>query len=134
MNRSALALVVLVGCGAARSPTAEIGALDLTDTRTPEAIRALMPSTEPGVRLCYEAELAATPTLAGRVVASFIIEQDGSVASARISSNGLTPSGAAADRVSACIRREVGLLHFPTGDSRVGVNYPYDLATTGTPL
>jgi len=137
---SALALFgSLASCGAAApreaAPTpaieqaADAGAPTPTGTLSRQSIRVTIRTSLGDVRACYEHGLAGERNLAGRVIISFIIGADGTVATSQIMTNDLRPTGEIADGVSECIREVVSRLRFerPSGGGVVGVNYPFVL-------
>ncbi len=75
------------------------------------------------IRHCYREGLSDAPTLAGRVVIRFVIEEGGSVSTAEIAHSSL---GHAA--VEGCITTAVQGWRFPTGDKVTSVTYPLSLS------
>lgn len=77
------------------------------------------------VRRCYNRGLVADPTLAGRVVIHFVIDERGKVASALVSETDLDD-----EQVGKCIAAATKGWTFPKADGagRVVVNYPFVLS------
>jgi TonB family protein len=90
-----------------------------------EVIRRVIRRHIGAVQRCYEQGLAADPTLAGRVVVSFIISPTGAVPAATVSESSL--SGPRSEAVTACIVTQVRTWTFPApdGGGTVSVNYPF---------
>lgn len=79
----------------------------------------------PEIRLCYTAERAKDPTLAGSMIEKFVIARDGHVSSATTKSS--TMSNA---ELESCVSRRFLQLRFPEpeGGGIVIVSYPLDFA------
>lgn len=73
------------------------------------------------IKACYESELTQTPTLEGRIVTQFTINQRGAVEDVKLLSLNVTnPS------FEQCIKREVGTWVFPKPETgKVVVSYPF---------
>ena len=76
------------------------------------------------VKICYERELAAQPTLAGRVTIKFIILGTGAVQMAAVAESTIGDAN-----VESCIAQAVRRWRFPEPDGGgiVIVTYPFDL-------
>ena len=90
----------------------------------PEAIQRVVRQNFGRFRMCYEANLKASPSLQGRVSVKFVIDRSGAVAVAQDAGSDL-PS---ADTI-ACIVRAFGSLSFPQPEGGiVTVVYPLVLS------
>jgi TonB family protein len=106
-----------------KSGTAKVhGSLEADEIRRP--VKAVIAK----VRACYEKELAADPSLAGRIVVSWVIDSDGTVRSASVKDSTM---GSA--KVESCIVKVVKALRFPApvGGGVVAVTYPFVFASSG---
>lgn len=76
----------------------------------------------PDVRGCYEAELARSPELAGRLVAQFVIDPAGAIC--HVESPDLLPAFAP---VFTCIANDMRTWQFPPpmGGGALIINYPF---------
>jgi hypothetical protein len=74
------------------------------------------------IRYCYEKELLAKPSLAGTVMASFVISPGGAVMGSRASG--------VDDAVASCVAGVVSAIAFPNPGSPVQVNYPFIFRNT----
>lgn len=74
------------------------------------------------VRYCYQRELGANPTLAGKITVRFVIAQDGSVRSAETKSSTMNNAS-----VEACLNAAFLQLRFPEprGNGIVIASYPF---------
>lgn len=66
--------------------SANYGKFNLSNVRgrlPPPVIQRIVRENFAGMRACYEAGLAKTPTLKGKITTRFVIERDGSVSSAQ---------------------------------------------------
>ncbi|HET6582463.1 MAG TPA: AgmX/PglI C-terminal domain-containing protein, partial [Nannocystaceae bacterium] len=74
------------------------------------------------IRACYETQLSTSPTLAGKVVVSFVIDPDGAVKSSSLKES--TMGNADVDR---CVLKAVKAMAFPkpVGGGVVAVTYPF---------
>jgi hypothetical protein len=88
---------------------------------TADEINRVVKSRAGIVRACYQKELNRSPDLAGKVIVTFVIGEDGTVKSATIAA-GSTLSDAA---VTDCIRSNVLRLRFPPKGTRSTVTYPF---------
>ena len=72
-------------------------------------------------RYCYQRSLTKNPDLAGKVTISFVIAQDGTVATAQVESSTLD-----SEEVESCIAQRWKRMQFPapTGGGIVKVTYP----------
>ena len=84
-------------------------------------VRRVVGKTDAKLRACYETELVAKPTLAGTVVASFLIDVKGKVHEA--TATGVDPA------VASCIAGIIKTLQFPaSGDkTKTQVNLPFSM-------
>lgn len=73
------------------------------------------------IRLCYDRALPANPRLKGKIVMAFIIEPDGSVSIARVSTSNMDH-----EDVEDCIAETFRAIRFPepAGGGIVSVKYP----------
>jgi hypothetical protein len=86
-------------------------------------VRAVVRSSFPRLRACYEAALSKDPTLAGHVKARIVIGSEGRVASVAADSSNLP------DPVVRCVLDELGKLVFPRPDGgSLTVLYPVAFA------
>jgi hypothetical protein len=85
-------------------------------------IRRRMRANFPKFVVCYEAALAKTPGIAGRVVVKFTLDKDGYVVDSTAQT---TPEMAA---VGACIAKVVAKIRFPAYGGSVVVSYPFNFA------
>jgi hypothetical protein len=81
------------------------------------------------IKYCYEKELNGHADLDGKLVISWLIAQDGSVATTSILQNTLV-DGAVGD----CVSRVIARLKFPSprGGGTVAVTYPFVFSTSGS--
>lgn len=86
-----------------------------------EAIRSVVQTGSSKFKACYEMALRRNPTLQGRVVVSFAIQADGSVAEAKIAQTTLQDT-----EVGDCLLHTFRALRFPkpSGQGVVRVTYP----------
>lgn len=87
-----------------------------------EVIRRVILSHRVQIRYCYEKQLAANPSLAGKVSIEFVIAADGRVTTARVAEQTL-----ADPEVGRCIQSKVRTWTFPKpkGGGVVVVTYPF---------
>jgi Ca-activated chloride channel family protein len=114
------------GSGAGRSshktspPQVRGGATNVSGRLAPELIQRIVRSNYGRFRLCYEQGLVRNPSLEGRVVVRFIIDQSGSVAHATNSGSTLPDS-----QVVQCVVQAFPRLSFPEVEGgTVTVVYP----------
>ncbi len=114
------------GSGAGRSshktspPQVRGGASNISGRLAPELIQRIVRSNYGRFRFCYEQGLARNPSLEGRVVVRFIIDQSGSVAHATNSGSTLPDS-----QVVQCVVQAFPRLSFPEVEGgTVTVVYP----------
>ncbi len=105
---------------ASEEPRAPQAAPARPATLTAEAVRAGLKMQMGRVRACYERALKNEPGLAGRLVVSWEIQQDGTVRDAILLIDGLGRKA-----VSACVLRTVEDLRFGTSRSGLEVEYPF---------
>ncbi len=88
-----------------------------------EAIEAVVRGRLDAIRGCYEGRLKRNKRLAGKLVVSFTIAQDGSVSSAEIASSELSDV-----KVGSCVTEQVLGMTFPAprGAEELAVNYPFE--------
>ena len=90
-----------------------------TGTLTTEEIRKAMRAGTPGLKRCYDAELAKDPAFEARVVVRFVISPTGRIGSATLTS----PSGRTA--MDSCLLSTLRKLVFPKPHGgAVTVSYP----------
>ena len=114
---------------AALTATASIdgGARPRVSGLSPQAIVAVVRSHATAVRACYEIELQKNPDLKGGLQVAFVINADGSVASASIASSTLANA-----RVEACVVRQVKSWTFPPADVSTNVgSFPFKFGVGG---
>lgn len=86
-----------------------------------EQIRRVITRRRAAFRYCYEKRLQKAPTLEGKVVVSFTIQRNGSVAGARIASSTMKDA-----EVEACLLKATSRLRFPKPKGgTVVVSYPF---------
>ena len=109
----------------ADSDVADDGAGDSGDTRTTEAIAAVIKANRDKPRACYEKVQKDVPNLRGDVVIRFVINPDGTVKTAEVNEARTTLKEAA---VSSCIVEAISALTFPesTRGMETKVNYPFN--------
>ena len=114
------------GTGAGRAshktspPQVRGGATNVSGRLAPELIQRIVRSNYGRFRLCYEQGLARNPSLEGRVVVRFLIDQSGSVAHAANSGSTLPDS-----QVVQCVVQAFPRLSFPEVEGgTVTVVYP----------
>lgn len=73
------------------------------------------------IRGCYQRELRRTPTLAGELLMSFVVQRDGTVGSATVKRSSINNVA-----VETCVREQFLLMKFakPPGNQTISVNYP----------
>lgn len=104
-----------------RSPTLRQGSVQSSGPLPPEVITRIVRQNFGRFRLCYENGLRSEPALHGRVVTSFVIRADGSVANVADGGSDLPNKD-----VVACIARSFQNLSFPNPENGgvVKVSYP----------
>jgi hypothetical protein len=119
----------LVGVNSGGSaPTLRQGPVVVKGSLPPEVVQRIVRQNYGRIRLCYEASLRSSPTLAGRVTTRFAIGRDGTVTSVADAGSTL------ADKtVVSCIERAFNSLSFPQPENNttVTVVYSVDLAPNG---
>lgn len=93
----------------------------VTGALAPELVRRVMHRQLPKLNYCYEARLKSVPTLAGSVVAEFVIDKYGKVVSVK-TSEGTLPD----EPTRACVAKAIMAVEFPEpkGSGIVTVKYP----------
>lgn len=112
----------------ARTPRVRAGTAEVNGGLSPAVVRRVIRRHRNEVRYCYESALNQAPDLEGRLVLQFVINEQGRVASAAITSG----STLADNRVRECVRRAAARWTFPApeGGAEVRVTYPYILSST----
>lgn len=85
----------------------------------PEVIHRIVRRNLPRIRACYEMRLKAVPTLSGKVVVSFEIDEKGATRSVRADEGTITD-----EPMRTCIAKAFGTLAFPTPTAVTRVKYP----------
>jgi TonB family protein len=118
-----------LGTRQARPPEIIIGHAEVRGTLDKEIIRRIIRRHMNEVRFCYEQGLARQPSLAGRLVVSFMISPKGQVMSSLMQSATFN-----APSVSSCVVQAVKRWDFPapTGGGLVQVSYPFQFAPAGS--
>ena len=78
------------------------------------------------IRYCYQREAAKIPSLSGKITFKFVIEKDGVVSQVSVKKTTMPAEGGTA--VSACIKKQLKTLKFPTGNSITIVSYPFSFS------
>lgn len=95
-----------------------------TGTLDKNIIRRYVRRNLPQIQYCYERELLAQPTLAGRIDVRFFISPDGTVTSAAADGMGRA--------VSECVEQVIKRIRFPKPvGGGVTVNYPFRFQSAG---
>ncbi len=96
------------------------------DLPAKELIRNAVKSHSDEVKVCYETALKKAPTLAGRVVLTWVVDRKGVARNIEITENGLGRS-----KVAECIAGRLKKWAFPksVGDELVTVSYPWVFKT-----
>lgn len=95
----------------------------------PEEIRRVVRERLDAMGACYEGARKGDPALAGQVVVSFHIREDGSVHGAAASSPSIQDGG-----LLRCFEAAAGSLAFPTSEAgAIEVIYPFELDPTPAP-
>lgn len=81
------------------------------------------------IQACYQRELAATPTLVGRIVVAMTIEESGAVEGVHVSDSSMTGG----DRVGACVVRVIDDYAFHPGATGGSVTYRFPLVFEPAP-
>jgi len=78
------------------------------------------------IRECYQRELRRSPTLAGELMMSFVVQRDGTVGSATVKRSSINNAA-----VEACVREQFLMMKFtqPPGNQTISVNYPIVFAS-----
>lgn len=93
----------------------------------PKQITAAIKSRLPGIKQCYEQALKRNPKLAGKIVITFVIDENGRVAEARVDSDSLGDG-----QVASCIAGLVKRVRFPKPDSgTVQASFPFVFTPAG---
>jgi hypothetical protein len=114
--------------GGGTNPSLRQGPTEVKGPLPVEIVQRIVRQNFGRFRLCYEAGLRQSPTLAGRVTTSFEIGRDGAVTTSKDAGSSL------ADKtVVACITRGFGLLSFPQPENgaKVTVTFSIDLTPNG---
>ena len=114
-----------VGGGMVTLPRGEEETGDGTGTLPPEVIQRIVRQHLSAIRYCYERELAETPDLAGKIVLSWTIAEDGSVLHAGVASTTMNSQA-----VESCMTAQVRRWKFPSPNGgHVSVRYPFIFKT-----
>lgn len=99
-----------------------------TEGLSREEIQRVLARVMRRIKHCYETELQADPSLAGKLVTTWTIAPSGLVDGARVLESGL-----ASERVGGCVVRVIARLQFPApaGGGQVFVTYPFVFETAG---
>jgi hypothetical protein len=118
-----------LGTRHAHPPEIIIGHAEVRGTLDKEIIRRIIRRHMNEVRFCYEQGLTHQPSLAGRLVVSFMISPKGEVMSSLMQSATFN-----APSVSSCVVQAVKRWEFPapTGGGLVQVSYPFQFAPAGS--
>jgi TonB family protein len=108
------------------APSAAPSAAPSSDTRTLEAIRAVVQDNRQKVRDCYDAALKNNPDIVGDLVVSFVIDPQGKVKSAEVDWN---ESDIHVPELDTCAVAAIRSLTFPPSSKGLEstVNYPFNL-------
>jgi TonB family protein len=108
-------------------PRVTAGSSEVRGSLSAEVIRRVVRRHINEVRFCYEQELTRNPTLAGRVVVTFVISPTGDVPSSSVASSTMANA-----RLEGCLVRAVRRWNFPApeGGGIVTVNYPFDFSAS----
>ncbi|MBX2801781.1 MAG: AgmX/PglI C-terminal domain-containing protein [Myxococcales bacterium] len=99
--------------------------LQAPDPRLRASIKEVIRSYAPQIRNCYERQLRKQPSLQGRLVVAFTIEEDGKVSAAAIEDSTLQ-----AEEVEQCLLRQLTDMTFPAPEQPpLEVRWPFVFAT-----
>lgn len=107
------------------SPSASAGEDSGPETRTLDAISAIVKTHRAEARACYEKALKDTPGLKGDMVIHFIVTPEGKVKTSEVNAERSTMTNAA---VSQCVISVIRSLSFPESSKGMEstVNYPFN--------
>ncbi len=88
----------------------------------PKEIQAVVRSSYPKMRQCYETHLASVPDARGKIIMSFAIDADGVVQDLDSSESTLTDG-----TLRGCFESAFSAMKFPATGSRLTVKYPISL-------
>ena len=110
---------------AAAAPSIRAGAAVVTGSLSKEVIRRIVRRHTNEVRACYEARLAADPTLAGKIVVRFVLDAGGHVVAVSIAESTFPDTA-----VETCIANAVRAWTFPAvpGGGSASITYPFELS------
>jgi len=94
----------------------------LNPTPRPKEIQAVVRSSYPKMRKCYETHLASVPDARGKIVMSFAIDAEGAVQDLDSSESTLTDGS-----LRGCFETVFSGMKFPATGGRVTVKYPISL-------
>lgn len=108
------------------APSATPAAAPSNDTRTLDAIRAIVQENRQKIRDCYDAALKNNPDIVGDLVVSFVIDPNGRVKSAEVNWN---ESDIHVPELDTCAVAAIRSLMFPASSKGLesSVNYPFNL-------
>jgi hypothetical protein len=114
----------LGGAHRSSAPRIRMGSVVVDGPLPPEVIQRIVRQNFGRFRMCYERDLAKTPTLAGRLTVRFVIQLDGSVKPAVVASREWNPAASHAT-FEQCVTNAFVGLSFPQPEGRgVTVLYP----------
>ncbi len=98
------------------------GKPEVTGSIDPELIRKVVHEHRAQIRTCYETQLTNKPSLAGKLVSAWTIDQGGTVTEAHTQESTLRDPG-----VEACVAAKIKTWRFPIpkGGGEVFVTYPF---------
>ncbi|MBN2360373.1 MAG: AgmX/PglI C-terminal domain-containing protein [Deltaproteobacteria bacterium] len=100
---------------------------DVDGNLDPKQITAAIKSRLSGIKQCYEQALKRNPKLAGKIIATFVIDENGRVTETRIDSDSLGDSS-----VASCIIGIIKRVRFPKPDSgTVQASFPFVFTPAG---
>ncbi len=107
-----------------------VGKTSVSGRIPPEVIQRVVRQNFGRIRLCYENERRANPSLAGGVVVSFIIQSDGSIGTAAATGN-----NTGSTTLGTCVARAFRGLAFPRPETGVvQVTYPIIFSPSDAPM
>src|SRR5262249_61714375 len=97
-----------------------------------EEIQRVISRAMSQIKYCYEKELNHDPNLEGKLVMSWVIAGDGSVASSQVAQQTFASSDGA--KVAGCGDHVIARLKFPEprGGGQVVVTYPWVFSSSGS--
>lgn len=115
----------LKGRGGGSVPSIKPGSAVVTGSLSKEVIRRVVRQHINEIRFCYEQALAKNPSLAGKVIVQFIIDDQGNVISSKVKSTTLKDT-----TVEKCIVEALERWTFPSpeGGGTVKVTYPFSFS------